>query len=244
MVRKIRAFHDFPEAVQVGDVIQLTDAEGFHLSKVLRTQNNDSIEILNGKGIMLAGKCFEVVRNNLKVMVKEKKIISASSPQFHIGVALTKGKQWEDLIRPLTELGAFRISPLLTERTEVRQRKEKLIIKHEKWRKFSSEACKQSGNPWLPVIDQPSSLSDFLKGYTDSDDLWIGSLNAGSQKIVASGGTDRVFILIGPEGGWSSQEEKTFLEKDGKLFSLGPYTLRVENAAVGALTVARTAYLP
>ena len=45
---KIRAFHDFPEAVQVGDVIQLTDAEGFHLSKVLRIQNNDSIEILNG----------------------------------------------------------------------------------------------------------------------------------------------------------------------------------------------------
>ena len=70
---KIRAFHDFPEAVQVGDLIQLTDAEGFHLSKVLRIQNNDSIGDSERKGIILAGKCFEVLRNNLKVMVKEKK---------------------------------------------------------------------------------------------------------------------------------------------------------------------------
>ena len=64
-----------------------------------------------GRESCLPENAFEVVRNNLKVMVKEKKIISASSPQFHIGVALTKGKQWEDLIRPLTELGAFE-SPL------------------------------------------------------------------------------------------------------------------------------------
>ena len=83
--KKSEHFMTLPEAVQVGDLIQLTDAEGFHLSKVLRIQNNDSIEILNGKESYLPENAFEVLRNNLKVMVKQKKIIPASSPQFHIG---------------------------------------------------------------------------------------------------------------------------------------------------------------
>ena len=147
------------------------------------------------------------------------------------------------MIRPLTELGVFRITPLITKRTEAPGLLKKFESKRKKWCKLAIEACKQSGNPWIPTFDLPSSLSDFICDHASSDEVWIGSLDANKEKLQPSSSARRVSLLIGPEGGWSTEEEKFVCMEGGRPFSLGPYTLRVESAALSALAVARSTHL-
>ena len=77
-------------------------------------------------------------------------------------IALTKGAKWDELIKPLTELGVNQIT-LFTERTEAKIDSVKVEGKITKWRKLAIEARKQSGNPWLPQIDQPMEFKNIFE---------------------------------------------------------------------------------
>ena len=243
MVRKLRAFHEFESSIQIGDLIKLCEEESLHLARVVRVKEQQVVEVLNGKGVLVTGKCVQVFYQQVKVKVTAVDSVSPVQPDIWLGVAWTKGRKWEEMIRPLTELGVCRITPLLTKRTEARGPSEKFEIKRRKWCKLAIEACKQSGNPWIPTIDLPSTLSDFICDHSSSGELWIGSLDANKEKLQPSSSASRVSLLIGPEGGWSTEEEKSVCEEGGRPFSLGPYALRVESAALSALAVARSAHL-
>ena len=243
MVRKLRAFNEFESLIQVGEFIELCKEESMHLARVLRVKEQQFVEILNGKGVLVEGKCVQVFYQQVKIEVTAVESFSRVQPDICLGVAWTKGRKWEEMIRPLTELGVFRITPLFTQRTEARGASEKFAGKRRKWCKLAIEACKQSGNPWIPTIDLPSNLSDFVCDHSSSGELWIGSLDANKEKLQPSSSASRVSLLIGPEGGWSIEEEKFVCEEGGKPFSLGPYALRVESAALSALAVARSAHL-
>ena len=243
MVRKLRAFHEFESSIQVGDVIELCEEESLHLARVLRVKEQQFVEVLNGNGGVVEGKCVQAFYKQVKLEVTAVDSVSPVQPDICLGVAWIKGRKWEEMIRPLTELGVCRITPLLTQRTEARGPSEKIESKRRKWCKLAIEACKQSGNPWLPTIDIPSTLSDFICDHSSSDELWIGSLDANKEKLQPSSSASRVSLLIGPEGGWSTEEEKFVCEEGGRPFSLGPHALRVESAALSALAVARSAHL-
>ena len=243
MVRKLRAFHEFESSVQVGDFIELCEEESLHLARVLRVKEQQFVEVLDGKGGVVEGKCVQVFYKQVKLEVAAVDSVSPVQPDICLGVAWTKGRKWEEMIRPLTELGVCRITPLLTQRTEARGPSVKFESKRRKWCKLAIEACKQSGNPWIPTIDLPSTLSDFICDHSSSGELWIGSLDANKEKLQPSSSASRVSLLIGPEGGWSTDEEKFVCEEGGRPFSLGPYALRVESAALSALAVARSAHL-
>ena len=60
MVRKLRAFHEFESSVQVGDFIELCEEESLHLARVLRVKEQQFVEVLNGKGGVVEGKCVQV----------------------------------------------------------------------------------------------------------------------------------------------------------------------------------------
>jgi len=71
----------------------------------------------------------------------------------------------------------------------------------------------------------------------------LASLSTGAAGLSFSSTNQEITLLIGPEGGWTQEEEAAVKQAGGNLFSLGPYALRVENAAISALAVARQAYL-
>ena len=155
-------------------------------------------------------------------------------------LAMTKGGKWEEQIKPLTELGVSRISPIITGRTEIKQGAP-FDKKVEKWNKLAMEACKQSGNPWLPQIDQPASFDNYLKEC--SDNIVVAGLAPKLTPLRVEDGNKRLNILIGPEGGWTDQEEEALCEKGAHFFTLGRYTLRAETAALTSLAVARSQFL-
>ena len=114
----------------------------------------------------------------------------------------------------------------------------KFSEKKERWQKIARDACKQSGNPWLPKLDDPVSLNDALS-QTQGDDCWIGSLCDERIKLSPKPSNRTVSIFIGPEGGWTEEEEENALKAEFSFFTLGIHVLRMETAAISALAVAR-----
>ena len=156
-------------------------------------------------------------------------------------IALTKSAKWDELIKPLTELGVNQITPLVTERTEAKIDSTKFEGKITKWRKLAIEACKQSGNPWLPQVDQPLELKKYLSN--PNKKAWMASISATYSSDLFSSISESIDLLIGPEGGWTKKEEKMACECGIHFFSLGAWTLRTETASLSALAVARNHFL-
>ena len=238
MTRCIRAYIA-QTPTSVGEECVLSEDEAVHLSRVLRLQTGATIECLDGQGGCFQAECLEVHRSRVQIRILS---IHRSVPQFPeitLAVALAKGSKWEELIRPVTELGVSRLTPLVSERTEGEFSLSKFESKKIRWQKMAQEACKQSGNLWIPEFDQPTSFMDLIKEIENDHDCWMGSLHSQSRKLAPSLSRKKISLLIGPEGGWTEQEEEVALGHGVSFFTLGKNTLRLETAAVSALAVAR-----
>ena len=236
----IRAFFS-GEIPPVGDELLLDEKESQHLAKVLRIQVGDSVQVLDGQGVMADCNITKVERKSVLLEVMERNEAVRPKPFVHMVVSMTKASRWEEIIRPLTEMGAGGITPLLSQRTEVRHPEEKLESKLLKWKKLAVEACKQSGNPWLPVLDPPQAFSKFVDRISNEESFYMGSVSKNTKplSLVDFKMSKNYTLLIGPEGGWSEQEEEIATKNNFNFFSLGCNTLRVETAAISCLAIAR-----
>ncbi len=160
MSRTIRSFYSGPFRGD-GEELVLDPEESYHLSKVLRRSVGDPIEVLNGKGGVAEAECISISSKQVIVRISSVRDHKKEKPGLRMVLAMTKGGKWEDQIKPLTELGVDRITPLLSDRTEIKQDRRGFKNKVDKWAKLAMEACKQSGNPWFPRLDQPITFSDI-----------------------------------------------------------------------------------
>lgn len=244
MPRTMRTFFD-SNILGSNDFIYLDEVESHHLMKVLRLREGDEVEALDGQGNKYLTEIYKTDHKQVELKILNKNFFAQPKPTFRLAVALANGNRWEDMIRPLTELGVTRITPLLTDHSEYKNIEKKLDAKIQKWQKIAIDACKQSGNPWIPHFDLPQTFTLFLENVKEEEKVFIGSLSKLSKpfKNLEIGPIDQVSILIGPEGGWSEKEAE-LAEKNGFIsFSLGPNTLRLETAAICGLAVARESFI-
>ena len=244
MPRTMRTFFN-SDSLDSKDFICLDETESRHLNKVLRLKDGEKVEALDGVGNVYDTEIYKLDRNNIELKILNKKFFLAPKPLFRMAIAMPKGNRWEDMIRPLTELGVGRLTPLLTDHSECYTKGKKQEAKSQKWKKIAIDACKQSGNPWLPLLDTPQSFSTFLTNLSEEETVCIGSLSPFARpfKECELVQKDTISILIGPEGGWSEEEEQESKENGVIPFSLGTNTLRLENAAVVGLAVARERFI-
>ena len=236
MSRTIRSFYSGPFRGDGEDLV-LAPEESYHLSKVLRRSVSDPIVVLNGKGGVAEAECISISSKEVTVRISSVRDHKKEKPELRMVLAMTKGGKWEDQIKPLTELGVDRITPLLSDRTEIKQDRRSFKNKVDKWAKLAIEACKQSGNPWFPRLDKPITLPEYLNDPTGL--IWVASLAENSGPLKIDKQQNSYDIFVGPEGGWTDSEESQFNEYGAKFFSLGKYTLRAETAGLSALAVAR-----
>lgn len=242
MTRIIRAFINQPPN-RVGDEVALPDGEANHLCRVLRIVNGNKIELLDGRGGRFQGECIEVARDRVIVRITNLQTNIPPVPLIRMGIALGKSNKWENIIRPLTELGVSRMTPLLTDRTEGAFSSQKFKGKSGRWVKLAKEACKQSGNPWLPSFDEPVAFDAMISSPEKGEVRMLASLSHLESDSTFPSVTNQLSIFIGPEGGWSDGEEEKAKKAGFSFFTLGAHVLRLETAAVSALAVARKGLL-
>ena len=114
--------------------------------------------------------------------------VSKTAPlpiQVTLAQAVIKGKPMELILQKATELGASRIVPLLSERSVVKLDAADREKKAAKWERVLIEACKQSGQNWLPQLEDAQSVESFLAQPPNADLALLASLHADARQLPA-----------------------------------------------------------
>ncbi|HEV2392334.1 MAG TPA: RsmE family RNA methyltransferase [Verrucomicrobiae bacterium] len=229
-----------------GPVLFLTGGEAHHAQHVLRVEPEEEVLVLDGAGQECLCGVEAVAKEQLKLKVLERR--SSPPPPFQITLvqALPKGKIIEAIIAKATELGAWRLVPLLTERVVTHLDAAEAARKALKWQAIAVEALKQCGSPWLPRIETPVTPAQFLERKEACELPLMGSLQKGSKhpreyfrQFQQNNGRNPVCVSvwIGPEGDFTRDEMDLIIRAGALPISLGPLVLRVETAAIYCLSI-------
>ena len=139
------------------------------------------------------------------------------------------------VLQKATELGVTSITPLFTERTEVRLKGERLDKKQQHWQQILISACEQCQRNRLPELNSACALEDWIPQAQDGLRYVLHHRSDGG--LPDNPQRQPVSLLIGPEGGLSDDEISAAQAHQFKALTLGPRVMRTETAPIAALSV-------
>ena len=137
-------------------------------------------------------------------------------------------------IQKATELGVNEITPIFSDRCEVRLKDERADKRLQHWRQVAISACEQCGRSRVPVIHPPVLLADWIK-QTEAELKLV--LHPVAEPLVSHAKPSTLAFLIGPEGGLSEAEVEQAKTNGFHAARLGPRVLRTETAPLAAISV-------
>ena len=206
--------------------------ESKHIVRVLRKKENDILKITNGKGYLFDVKIS--FANDKKCLADIIAVTEKKNPRnyyLHIAIAPTKNNdRMEWFLEKATEIGIDEITPIICKNSERR------IVKLERFEKIIQSAMKQSLKFTLPKLNEPRKFSDFIIQNLDGK-ICIAHCEKQEKKLLKSviDASEKVTVLIGPEGDFSSDEINKALMKKIIPITLGKSRLRTETAALVAV---------
>lgn len=215
----------------------LPEAHAHYISRVLRHSVGDAVQLFDGSGNEYLGELTEVGKKTVRVELSERIAGQPESPlSIHLGQGLSRGERMDWAIQKATELGATEISPIVSERCEVRLKDDRADKRMGHWRQVAISACEQCGRSVVPVIHPPISLNDWL-AQIDSELKLV--LHPVAEPLASHAKPQSLAFLIGPEGGLNEAEVEQAKAQGFHAARLGPRVLRTETAPVVALSIAQ-----
>lgn len=233
-MRLSRFFIDAP--LSLGEH-ELPETQAHYIGRVLRMAEGDAVQLFDGSGLEYRGTLHEVGKKRVSVSLDESLPGQSDSPlKIHLGQGLSRGERMDWAIQKATELGVSEITPIVTERCEVRLKDERADKRLQHWRQVAISACEQCGRSSVPIIHPPELLSDWLKN-TQADLKLV--LHPVAEPMISHAKPASLAFLIGPEGGLSEAEVEQAANAAFHAARLGPRVLRTETAPVVALALAQ-----
>ena len=214
--------------------VSLPESEALHASKVLRLSAGDRLTLMDGLGHTATAVVETIFRRGSELVCKVDEVLQSPKPRYGIRLYLAppRAKIMEQVVRFATELGVARITPILCQYGVSKPDGSK-----ESWLQTAIVAMKQSRNPWLPILDEPVASNAALASATECS--FLGAVPATAQscsqpspEVCRQKG---VALWIGPEGGFSPDEEKAIMGQGACTLTVGPCVLRVETAVPALL---------
>jgi 16S rRNA (uracil1498-N3)-methyltransferase len=227
------------EMLMPGGFLSLHGAVAHHAINVLRIGIGDKIVLFNGKGGEYICSVDSVnSRQRMAVKIEEWKEIERESPLTIILIqAICASDKMDYIVQKSIEAGVNAIQPLSTQRSMVKLSSEKASRRLEHWNNLALAACEQCGRNRIPTINPVMSMSTWLAQLPvmslESRLLLTPRENKKFSQLDKPSGP--IKLLIGPEGGFSSDEQHLATASGFLPIKLGPRTLRTETAAIAAI---------
>lgn len=226
-MRKIRVFHSQP--LQVGQRVALDEKASAHLLRVLRLTDGAELQLFDGSGQQFAAHLDGCERKQAWASIDAAESFSCESPlQLHLAQGVARGDKMDLTIMKSVELGASRITPLITERCGVRLSDERWDKKLLHWQKVAISACEQCGRNQVPEVAEPLTLAQLLAAHQGVGLLLDPYASAG---IASLPQISAATLLVGPEGGLTEAEVAAACAAGFTALRFGPRILRTETAA-------------
>jgi len=224
------------EQLALNTCLDLDSQASTHLIKVLRLNTGAELRLFNGDGCEYLAHIIVANKKNAQVEVSE---VISTDPKvkfpLHLGQVVSKGDRMDFTIQKATELGITDITPLWSERCDVRLKGERLEKKMEHWKKVAISACEQSGRNHIPTIHPAMTYHEWASSVVADTKL---VLHTRDQKPLSEiNPPTSVALLVGPEGGITDEEVSLCIQQGFTGLTLGPRILRTETAALAALSL-------
>jgi 16S rRNA (uracil1498-N3)-methyltransferase len=217
--------------------LELSGEEVTHIIGARRLRVGDQLVLINGQGKM-AHCALEETSKKLKSVKLRISLVAEVDPpdkEIILACALPKGDRLSTMLDMTCQLGITAFQPLHFEHSEAKwndhqnRRCERILI----------EACKQSRNSNVPRIDPMCSFNEFISDKLSPQSLTLLAdqfgrpSNAYTSQIKAA---DILCIVVGPEGGLSAAEIELTQQHKIVPLRLANAVLRIETAAIAAVT--------
>lgn len=231
--------------------VVLSAEESRHLRDVLRLRAGDVAYVFDGEGrefsCVVAEDGGRKGLASLEVRGPAEPPCAESPLELALAVALLKGEKFDLVVQKATELGASRVEPVLTARSDVRPRDARDTERRvERWRRLALEASKQSGRARVPQVTDPQTFERLVtreSGEGARRLLFSERGGAGLGPVVAGAAPPASLLaLVGPEGGWDDEELSLARAHGWTLVTLGGRTLRAETAAITVCALLQHAF--
>lgn len=221
-------------------VTVLDSEESGHCIKVLRHRQGDSINVVDGHGMLF--RCTITDANPKGVVFTiDEAIENYGSHNYilHMAVAPPKNiDRFEWFAEKVTEVGVDCITPIFGEYSE------RKVFKPERVERILISAAKQSHKGAIPELRPATGVKEFLEQESGDDAVRLicycdeveslGAVKKSISEVIPQGKEKGVTIMIGPEGDFSRSEIALAIEKGWQPVSLGDSRLRIETAALVA----------
>ena len=227
----------YPNSIVENTTSLLSKEHTHYLANVMRSKRGSNINFFNKEGEWISEIVFlEKDRVEVKFLNRVKESIKSSN--IELAICLVKKNPMEIILQKATELGVAKITPIISERTEVKE------LNLERANKIVIEATEQSNQLRPPEISKIIKLKDFLDNLNDANKLFFADINC-KEKLKKEDIKDDALkaVLVGPEGDFSPAERKMILENNNTIsFSLSKNILRTETATISALSLINYSY--
>ena len=222
----------YPNKIIENTTSLLSKEHTHYVANVMRLKRGSNINFFNKEGEWVSEIVFlEKDRIEVKFLNRVKKSVQTSS--MELAICLVKKNPMEIILQKATELGVVKITPIISERTEVKE------LNLERAKKIVIEATEQSNQLSPPEISKITKLKDFVNNLNETSKLFFADINSKDKlKKEDIKGDDLKTILIGPEGDFTPNERKMILENKNTIsFSLSKNILKTETATISALSL-------
>ena len=210
--------------------IELSKEESVHLSKTLRGKVGDSIQIINGDGVIADATLTDISKRKVSCLINKINKVTEPTTKIHIYIAPPRHNIMSPLVKQCVELGVWTINIIECEFSVSKPKDKKGAFENE-----IIAGAKQSGNPFFPKVNPIIKFSDALKNCTFPKFYGAVPEEAVSPNTIQKSGD--ISLWIGPEGGFSPNELKALKESGAQGLTVGNWILRVETALISLLGI-------
>jgi 16S rRNA (uracil1498-N3)-methyltransferase len=212
-----------------------------HIRRVLRLRVGDAVILFDGEGKEYAAAISHMNSDKISFILSSAgSTPAAESPlKIILGVGLLKAAKFDWLVQKTTELGVSEIVPIASEHVVPLRPGEKNRSRQLRWERIVSESAKQCGRAKVPRIHSLCSFEEALnKDFENAIRffLWEKEPMETLEKICGESASS-VYVLVGPEGGFSEQEAFRARQAGFRSIRLGPRVLRAETAGVAIVSL-------
>jgi len=228
-----------------GGTFALSDSAAAHATRALRLGVGDSVTVFNGDGFDYQCTLTSVSKSAVSAQVNAKTQTHNESPlNITLIQAISSGDRMDFTIQKAVELGVTHIQPVNSQRSVVKLNAERAEKRTDHWQNIAISACEQSGRAVVPTVSAPLSFSHLFahlaKISAPSDCKITLAPDATQHFNTMQKPSGNIYLLIGAEGGLTSEEIALSKTHGFASTLLGPRILRTETAALTAIAAMQT----
>ncbi len=211
--------------------------EAHHLKKVLRLRLGDAVTVIDGLGREGQGTVEDILKDTVLCRIhKISKNLSEPMLRIALAQAVPKGLKMDEVIEMGTQLGIREFYPMFSRYCVGRPSESQGYAKIKRWVRIAKSALKQCEGAILPTVHDFVNFEDVLQRKHQYDLVLAAENRNGTRQLKTVLKEERSFgsilLLIGPEGGFASEEIERLSELNIQLVSLGKRRFRTELAGV------------